>query len=608
MSNNQITREELEEKIRQLEAENKRLKTLSEPKNQENTVQVPEQFKAIFDVAQETVKDYFKNLNLNPSKGTIEINDQRYILVRASALSNEFFENIKQMYSEKTPVESFNIAKNFLFDIGHLIGMEDAKRFHQKMKLEDPISKLSAGPVHFAYSGWAFVDILPESNPSADENYFMKYHHPYSFEADSWIKAGKKSTEPVCIMNSAYSSGWCSESFGIPLTAVEISCKAKGDEHCTFIMAQPHKINSFLDREIAEKNIKQKPEPPFFFERKNIEEKLQKNEQMLSTAQRIAKIGSWEFNLQTQELYWSQELYNIFEIDPNSKHNLLESYYSRFEEEDLKALNLCIENCINHGGEYQLEHKIMLPKKRTKSIHCLGIPLLDKNNKVVKIFGIAQDITESKKQQEKLVLNLREKEILLKEVHHRVKNNLQIISSLLNLQSSFITDKHTQLLYEESQNRIKSIAAIHELLYQSSNISKINFQDYLNKLVIDLISSYYGKNKFIDFNIDAKQEFNLDTSIPLGLMINEIVSNALKHGISNKKGDQIYIEITSKKYPEFTLKIGDNGKGMDEAHLFENSDTLGMMLIHELAAQLDGTLTLDKSRKGTNFILEFKES
>src|SRR5690606_19860823 len=141
---------------------------------------VPEAFQPIFDKAQQTVKEYFTNLNFNPSKGSIEINDERYILVRAAALSNEFFEDIQELYKEKTKKESFNIASNFLFDIGHLIGIQDAKKFHEKMNLKDPIEKLSAGPVHFAHSGWAFVDILPESNPSPNDNFFLKYHHPYS--------------------------------------------------------------------------------------------------------------------------------------------------------------------------------------------------------------------------------------------------------------------------------------------------------------------------------------------------------------------------------------------------------------------------------------------
>lgn len=236
-----------------------------------DTVSVPNQIKPIFDKAQKTVGKYFSDLYHDPEKGTIEIHDQRYVLVRASALSYDFLNTIQNLYADRGEEEAINIGRNFLFDIAHVIGLEDAKNFHKKMKLKDPISKLSAGPVHFAYSGWAFVDILPESKPSPDENYFLKYHHPFSFEADSWLRAGKKSDQPVCVMNAGYSSGWCEASFGISLTAVEISCKARGDKNCTFIMAPPNKIESYLGKQKTSKS-KKKTQIPSFLERKKIEE------------------------------------------------------------------------------------------------------------------------------------------------------------------------------------------------------------------------------------------------------------------------------------------------------------------------------------------------
>src|SRR5450432_1441124 len=105
---------------------------------------------------------------------------------------------------------------------------------------------LSAGPIHFAFSGWAFVDISAESRPSPDENYFLLYDHPYSFESHSWLAKDKKSDTPVCIMNAGYSSGWCEESFGLPLVAAEVECLAAGGEHCRFIMAPPARIESHL--------------------------------------------------------------------------------------------------------------------------------------------------------------------------------------------------------------------------------------------------------------------------------------------------------------------------------------------------------------------------
>ena len=279
----------LKRKIKSLETELKALKKES-PHTGHETVKVPAQFKPIFDKAQETVGKYFEHLQFLPHKGTIEINEQRYVLVRASALSYDFLNTIQQLYSDRGDKQALSIGKNFLFDISRVIGMNDAKNFHHKMKLSNPIEKLSAGPVHFAYSGWAFVDILPESSPSPDENYFLTYHHPFSFEADSWIRAGKKSETPVCIMNSGYSSGWCEESFGIELTAVEVTCKACGDENCTFIMAPPHKINEHLDKYFSKKNIAYKKttayDVPTFFERKKVEEEMEKSKRKAEESDR----------------------------------------------------------------------------------------------------------------------------------------------------------------------------------------------------------------------------------------------------------------------------------------------------------------------------------
>lgn len=272
------TNHKLEKRIAELEEEIRSLRKKSFSSEGKATVKVPEAIKPLFDKAQVTVEKFFQDLCSEPSKGTIEIGDERYLLVRAASLSFNFRETIKNLYADRGEKEAELIGKNFLFDIAHVIGINDAKVFHQKMNLTDPIAKLSAGPVHFAYSGWAFVEIFPESNPVADDSYYLIYSHPYSFEADSWIKSGKKSESPVCIMNSGYSSGWCEESFGIPLTAVEITCRAKGDEKCTFIMAPPHKIKEHLQKysEQVQQHFQPKSEYeiPSFFERKETEEKI----------------------------------------------------------------------------------------------------------------------------------------------------------------------------------------------------------------------------------------------------------------------------------------------------------------------------------------------
>jgi signal transduction histidine kinase len=271
-------REELERRIRALEAENARLRAGLFAPSKGDTVRVPAELKDLFDVAQRTVGDYFKEIRADPSRGTIEIAGERYVLVRASALSYGFLSAIRTIYADRGDAEALHIGQTLLFDIAHVIGINDARNFHRRMGLTDPVAKLSAGPVHFAYSGWAFVDLLPESTPTPDENYFVTYHHPFSFESDSWVRAGKRTDFPVCVMNAGYSSGWCEESFGFPLSATEIACRAKGDDTCTFVMAPPHRLREYVERALADQSEEVRRKAiasiPTLFERKAVEERL----------------------------------------------------------------------------------------------------------------------------------------------------------------------------------------------------------------------------------------------------------------------------------------------------------------------------------------------
>ncbi len=206
------------------------------------TVKVPESFIPLFELAEKHVGEYFKQCKMQPKKGSIEIFGSRYILLRGAAISVEFFQLARKLFGEGQQQEADLFAASFLYELAHSIGCADARLFHKKMNLTDPIAKLSAGPVHFSHSGWAFVDIMEESSPTPDDNYFLSYTHPYSFESDAWIEADLQTSHPVCVMNSGYSSGWCQESFALPLEARELTCRALGHDECRFVMAPPDRI------------------------------------------------------------------------------------------------------------------------------------------------------------------------------------------------------------------------------------------------------------------------------------------------------------------------------------------------------------------------------
>ena len=243
-----------------------------------NTVSVPDDFRPIFLKAQNYVRNYFSTIQRDPEKGSIKFSGERYILIRAASMSKEFFDMMMNLYKDRGEKEARTLSFNFLFDIAHSIGKADAKSFFSKMKVSDPIEKLSAGPVHFAYTGWASVKIHPLSNPVPDKNFYLIYDHPYSFEAQAWLDKGEKANFPVCVMNAGYSSGWCEESFGVPLVTAEVECRAKGDRHCRFIMAHPSRLKDYITDYSKKAYIKyehyKKIDIPEFFKRKRLQDEI----------------------------------------------------------------------------------------------------------------------------------------------------------------------------------------------------------------------------------------------------------------------------------------------------------------------------------------------
>jgi len=232
-------------------------------------------------------------------------------------------------------------------------------------------------------------------------------------------------------------------------------------------------------------------------------------------------------------------------------------------------------------------------------------PIKDAFNNVIEVSGIGFDITENKKNEERVSQSLKEKEILLKEVHHRVKNNMQVISSILNLQSSYVKEEFAVSLLKECQNRIKSMAYIHESLYQTKNFEGVNFPEYISTLSKNLVHTYSVHTKNIKLVLNLSKLFlNLDLSIPCGLIINEIISNSLKYAFPSKKGGIIFVNLAVKN-KLVNIEIGDNGIGIPNQIDIKQTQTLGLQLVDTLIEQIDGTLKLERNN-GTKFIIKFK--
>lgn len=230
------------------------------------------------------------------------------------------------------------------------------------------------------------------------------------------------------------------------------------------------------------------------------------------------------------------------------------------------------------------------------------------------ILSITRDITELKRTQEALLkseeqlrASLGEKEILLKEIHHRVKNNLQVISGLLDLQAHHISDPTGREIYKESQNRVITMALIHEELYRSVNLSQVDFADYIQNLCENLMVSYGADGDRIVLDIKAEKiEMVVDTAIPCGLIINELITNSLKHAFPGERRGKISLFFKQLKDREFQLTVSDDGVGIPEDVNIYKTSTLGMQLVTVMVEQLGGTIKV-KRRDGTRFTIRFKE-
>ncbi|MBD2097778.1 PAS domain S-box protein [Trichocoleus sp. FACHB-591] len=233
------------------------------------------------------------------------------------------------------------------------------------------------------------------------------------------------------------------------------------------------------------------------------------------------------------------------------------------------------------------------------------VPFLNEQSQPFQYLSIRFDITNRKQIEEDMRTSLREKEVLLKEIHHRVKNNLQIISSLLNLQAQYLNDSAALAIFRESQNRIESMALIHEKLYQSKDMARINASEYIYDLVTNLFYTYEINSEAIALKINIDEIWlGLDTAIPCGLIINELVLNALKHAFPKGHTGEICISFGLRDAHHLMLVVSDTGVGLPRDLDYQNTDSLGLQLVNALTQQLEGVIEINQSN-GVKFEIVF---
>jgi PAS domain S-box-containing protein len=272
-----------------------------------------------------------------------------------------------------------------------------------------------------------------------------------------------------------------------------------------------------------------------------------------------------------------------------------------------EAVGIAADDQKALAGELFREERSRSIQGKTYIFSITKVPIRNETGEITGICGIAHDMTERKQMEEALRLSLQEKEVLLKEIHHRVKNNMQIISSILNLQAESVKDPAALECLRKSQSRIRSMALVHEKLYRSKDYSRIDFGEYLRSLASALFQSCRTDSNRVRLDFKAEEVFlDINTAIPCGLVANELIVNALKYAFPEGRSGVVKIRLRSLGQDNYRLVISDNGVGFPKDLDFRKTESLGMQLVTLLVGQLDGTIDL-KRKGGTTFDIVFKE-
>lgn len=281
-------------------------------------------------------------------------------------------------------------------------------------------------------------------------------------------------------------------------------------------------------------------------------------------------------------------------------HLLLNKNIDAIYPEISKAVIDKIHQAIKTNTIQTYEHE--MENNSTKVFYEARIARINNSEVIL----VVRNITDSKLASVRMEASLREKEVLLKEIHHRVKNNLQVISSILNLQSSYLKDQQIIQILKECQNRIKSMAFIHESLYQNKDFTNINFKDYLSHLISNLHNSFNINSSLVSMEMECEDILlNLDISIPCGLILNELISNALKYAFPNNRKGKIIVSV-AKQTDHIFMSVEDNGVGLPSDLDIKQAESLGLQLVDALIEQINGKIEIKSSPNGTKFIFSFK--
>ncbi|WP_321210939.1 histidine kinase dimerization/phosphoacceptor domain -containing protein [Methanothermobacter sp. DP] len=315
----------------------------------------------------------------------------------------------------------------------------------------------------------------------------------------------------------------------------------------------------------------------------------------LKEAQRIGKIGSWQWNFESETLSCSDEALRILGIRKDDFGGTLDEMVSRIHPEDRESFI----DSITKKEPFEAEYRVVRDDSVAYVLFRAKV-LSDSRGNPISMIGIKQDITEDKNIRESLEASLREKEFLMSEIHHRVKNNLQLIISLLRLQSRYIDDEESLEIFTECQNRVRSISLVHERLYGSRNGMAVNLSDYIEELIGELKGMCRGRDVVFRVNL-AEIEAGINTAVSIGLIVNELVTNAIKHGTGDS--GEIKVELESFK-GSGVLMVADDGSGLPEDLDLSDPPGFGLRLVNFMLSRIKGSISAE-NQNGAVFRITF---
>jgi len=341
-------------------------------------------------------------------------------------------------------------------------------------------------------------------------------------------------------------------------------------------------------------------------ERKRAQLAVETISERLRLATHGSGIGIWDWDLNTGAFLWDDIMYRLYGFQEGNLPVANVAWKRALHPDDLAPALEELAQSLKLPKPYDTSFRVVWQDGSIHHIRAHGIVQRNQDGKAMRMTGANWDITEHRIAQEKLAASLCEKEVLLKEIHHRVKNNMQVMFSLLGLQSAQFTDPVALNAFRESQNRVKSMALLHDRLYRTENLSRIDMGTYLGSLLDYLFNSFGSDAAHIERVIEAPGVLlGLDAAIPCGLIVNELVSNALKYAFTGRPQGKITLEVKSDETGQYHLRVRDDGVGLPKDFDFHNAKSLGLRLVGMLATQLRGTLEY-RNGSGSEFHIAFQ--